>query len=109
MAATTISRATLTDSTSPSTGDIWNAALVGTALYDKIDALLTGSTLRQDRSSSGRVSLAVASASNTPGSDASVQALVAGTAGGDAQLVLVITAGSTWSIGVDNSDSDVLK
>lgn len=37
MAATTISRASLTDSVS-----VWNAALVGTAIYDKVDALIAG-------------------------------------------------------------------
>lgn len=41
MAALTITRATLTDSVSAITGDIWNAALVGTAIYDKIDALFS--------------------------------------------------------------------
>ena len=39
MAATTITRATLTDGVSDVTGDVWNAALVGTAIYDKVDAL----------------------------------------------------------------------
>jgi hypothetical protein len=40
MAATTISRATLTDGVS-----VWNAALVGTSIYDKIDAVLAGHVL----------------------------------------------------------------
>lgn len=38
MAATTISRASLTDGVT-----VWNAAVVGTAIYDKIDAVLAGS------------------------------------------------------------------
>lgn len=38
MAATTISRASLTDGVT-----VWNAATVGSAIYDKIDALLAGS------------------------------------------------------------------
>lgn len=37
MAATTITRATLTDGVT-----VWNAAVVGTAIYDKIDALIAG-------------------------------------------------------------------
>lgn len=36
MAATTIARATLTDGVS-----VWNAALVGTAIYDKVDLLIS--------------------------------------------------------------------
>lgn len=39
--ATTISRASLNDDTGDGeSGDVWNAALVGTAIYDKIDALI---------------------------------------------------------------------
>jgi hypothetical protein len=37
MAATTITRASLTDGVS-----VWNAALVGSAIYDKIDAVIAG-------------------------------------------------------------------
>jgi hypothetical protein len=37
MAATTITRASLTDGVS-----VWNAALVGSAIYDKVDAVLAG-------------------------------------------------------------------
>jgi hypothetical protein len=109
MAATTISRTSFTDSVSAVTGDIWNAALIGTSIYDKVDGLLTAS-LRIEKSTGGAgMSFTVAHASNTAASDAILQAVVAGTSGGDAQLVLVITSGSTWSVGVDNSDSDMLK
>ena len=51
MAATTITRATITDDSGNGTsGTILNAAWVGTAIYDKIDALLTGVTLQQEAS-----------------------------------------------------------
>jgi hypothetical protein len=108
MAATVISRATLTDSTSPTTGDIWNAALVGTAVYDKID-LLFAASLTIARSSSGDIALTVENASNTAGSDAQFLASVAGTSAGDPYATFTVTAGASWSIGVDNSDSDFFK
>lgn len=108
MAATTISRATLTDSVSAITGDIWNAALVGTAIYDKVDALLTAS-LRIERSSSGDIAFTVAGASNTSGSDSQLVAVVAGTSAGDPYATFTVTSGSSWSLGTDNSDSDSFK
>lgn len=108
MAATTISRATLTDSVSAITGDIWNAALVGTAIYDKIDALFATS-LRIERASSGAIALTCASASNTGGSDATLAATVAGSSGGDPSVVFTITGQATYAIGADNSDSDRFK
>lgn len=50
MAATTITRATITDDDgSGTTGTIINASWVGTALYDKIDALFTGATIQQEK------------------------------------------------------------
>lgn len=49
MAATTITRATITDDSGNGTsGTILNSAWVGTAIYDKIDALFTSSTLTQE-------------------------------------------------------------
>lgn len=108
MAATTISRATLTDSVSSITGDIWNAALVGTAIYDKIDALFTAS-LTMSRSSSGAIVFTTEAASNTSGSDATLLASVAGTSGGDPLFQAKVTSGTTWTWGVDNSDSDRFK
>jgi hypothetical protein len=107
MAATTIGRAALVDSVSSITGDIWNAALVGTALYDKVDALFTAS-LRIERSATGVISFTVAGASNTAGSDAQLIALVAGTTAGDPFVQFTVTSGSTWTIGADNSSSDRL-
>lgn len=59
MAATTITRATITDDSGNGTsGTILNAAWVGTALYDKIDALFAGVTLQQEASdAAGSVTL----------------------------------------------------
>lgn len=108
MAATTITRATLTDSTSPSTGDIWNAALVGTAIYDKVD-LLFASSLTISRSSSGDIALTVENTSNTSGSDAALAATVGGTSAGDPSAVFTITGATAWAIGLDNSDNDLFK
>lgn len=47
MAATTISRASLTDGVT-----VWNAAVVGTAIYDKIDTLIAGAVTFGGRVSS---------------------------------------------------------
>lgn len=108
MAATTITRATLTDWTGGVTGDTWNAALVGTALYDKIDALFTAS-LQIERSSAGDIALGCVNASNTAGSDASLSVSVGGSSGGDPSVVFSISGASAWAMGLDNSDSDLFK
>jgi len=108
MAATTITRASLTDSTSPSTGDIWNAALVGTAIYDKVDALFTA-TVTFERSTSGDIAVISSNGSNTSGSDAALQAVVAGSSAGDPTVAFTITGIVTWTIGLDNTDSDQFK
>lgn len=55
----------------------------------------------------GTVSLTVKNSRNTAGSDHAKQTISAGgTSGGDAWTEWVIPSGSTWSAGVDNSDSD---
>jgi len=108
MAATTITRDALTDSTSPSTGDIVNAAFIGSVFYDNIDALFVAS-LTIARSSSGDIALTVENASNTAGSDAQIVASVAGSSAGDPFLSFLISAGANWSMGVDNSASDFFK
>jgi hypothetical protein len=51
----------------------------------------------------------VRNASNTASSDAVVSVEVAGTSAGDALTRYVVTGGTTWSMGVDNSDSDKWK
>jgi hypothetical protein len=56
MAATTISRPTLTDDDgSGTTGGILNSTNLGLWLYDKVDALFTGQVLRQETSAAGPV------------------------------------------------------
>jgi hypothetical protein len=108
MAATTISRATLTDSTSPSTGDIVNATFINSNIYDKID-LLFAASMTLERSSSGDIAFTVSNASNTAGSDAQIAATVAGTTAGDPYATFTVTSGGVFSMGVDNSDSDTFK
>lgn len=108
MAATTIGRATLTDSVSAITGDVWNAALVGTAIYDKVDALLTAA-LRIEKSGAGDMRFTVASASNTGTSTVGVNIEVAGSSAGDPYVGFNISGIVFWAAGLDNSDSDLFK
>jgi len=108
MAATTITRDSLTDSTSPTTGDIVNAAFIGSVVYDNIDALFAAS-LTIARASSGAIAFTVENASNTAGSDAQLVASVAGTSAGDPFATFTVTSGASWSLGVDNDDSDCFK
>lgn len=62
------------------------------------------------RSNSGGSNLLiVTNTSNTASSAAIVRASVAGTSAGDALYQAVITGGSTWTWGADNSDSDSWK
>lgn len=62
------------------------------------------------RSNSGNnTAVGVSNTSNTASSDATLQATVAGTSAGDPYIELIITGGSNWSAGIDNSDSDQYK
>jgi hypothetical protein len=69
---------------------------------------LTGSAnFTYTASSSGaNTGLLVAHASNTASSDASINLSVAGTSGGDPEVLYTVTGGTSWYSGVDNSDSD---
>lgn len=109
MSSTTVGRATLTDSTGPGTGDIWNAALVGTAIYDKIDALFTASQSIEGGTGGALLEARVAHTSNTAGSDCRSNIRVAGASGGDPYTFYAIEGVLGWSVGVDNSDSDFFK
>jgi C1q domain len=55
------------------------------------------------------VLLSISNESDTASSDATVRAIVAGTSGGDPLHQSIVTGGSTWSWGADNSDSDTWK
>lgn len=62
------------------------------------------------RSNSGNINfLTVNNTSNTANSSASIKSSVAGTSAGDAIFQSVITSGTTWTWGADNSDSDRWK
>jgi hypothetical protein len=67
MAATTITRATITDDSGSGTdGTIINSAWVGTAIYDKVDALMTGATWQREASAAaGTVSTITKNTSTT--------------------------------------------
>lgn len=109
MSSTTISRAALVDSTGPGTGDIWNAALVGTAIYDKIDALFTAAQSVEYAVSGVALNMRVAHLSNTASSDALVDIVTAGASGGDPYIRMIVTSAHNWAFGIDNSDGDAFK
>jgi hypothetical protein len=72
--ATTISRASLTDGVS-----VWNAALVGSAIYDKIDALLAGAVTIGGLVNSTGLGIHTFSTGGTGGNVIAVQNTTAGT------------------------------
>ena len=54
----------------------------------------------------GNAFISVTNTSNTANSNATLEAGVAGTSGGDAFINCFITGGQDWTFGLDNSDSD---
>lgn len=59
--------------------------------------------------SGGRNSLSVTNLNNTASSRSSAIISVAGTTADDADLSFIVTGTTTWSMGLDNSDSDKFK
>ena len=58
----------------------------------------------------GDVTLTATNSDNTnTASHSVVQVTVGGTSGGDPKTVYTVTSGSTWSVAIDNSDSDTFK
>ncbi len=110
MAATTISRATITDDSGNGTsGTILNSAWFGTAIYDKIDNLFKASQTVELASSGATLQHVVNNTSNTASSEARFAAYVGGASAADPYILFEITGITNWTIGVDNSDSDRFK
>ena len=92
MAASTITRTSFTDDTGDSvSGDVWNSTLIGTSLYDPIDALFAASL--QIEASVGTLSFTI---NNTQ-------------ADGDAVLVFQNSGTAVFSMGFDDGDGDKFK
>jgi len=111
MAATTISRATITDDDgSGTTGTILNSAWVNNAIYDRVDALFTARTFQLESAHAGEEKyLRIANTSNTASSHAMLILETGGTNAEDARVVYSIAGSTIWSEGVDNSDGDSWK
>lgn len=110
MAATTITRATITDDSGAGTdGTIINSAWVGSALYDKIDALFTAGQTIEVSSSGSTITHQIYNSSNTASSAARYSVAVGGSSAADPYVVYGISGVSNWSHGIDNSDSDNWK
>jgi len=108
MAATTISRATITDDDgSGTTGTIINSAWVGAAFYDKVDALFVASQ-GIEASTGGTLYHAVHQTNNAAGRNAAYYAIVGGSSGGDAYNYYSVddVALAQFSLGIDNSERD---
>src|ERR1700689_4826888 len=54
----------------------------------------------------GDAFVSIENLSNTAASNATLHAITGGTSGGDAQTQYAITGGTTWTQGIDNSDTD---
>jgi len=77
----------------------------GTALLPSIESTLVGGV----DSSDFRYSTSIENRMNASGAHATLYAKVGGTSGGDPATVYDVPGGTTWSVGIDNSDGDRLK
>ncbi len=110
MAATTISRATVTDDSGAGTdGTIFNAAWVAAAIYDKIDNLFKASQTIELSSSGATLQHVVNNTSNTASSEARYAVYVGGGTAADPYILFEISGVTNWAAGVDNSDGDSFK
>lgn len=110
MAATTISRATVTDDSGAGTdGTIFNAAWVAAAIYDKIDNLFKASQTVELSSSGATLQHVVNNTSNTASSEARYAAYVGGGTAADPYMLFEIAGVTNWTAGIDNSDGDSFK
>lgn len=111
MAATTISRATITDDDgSGTTGTILNSAWVNNAIYDRVDALFTAAAFVLESAHAGsNKSLTIANTSNTSSSLASLLISVGGSNAGNPYIQYNVEGVTVWSHGIDNSDNDSWK
>lgn len=109
MAQTTITRATLTDDSGAGTdGTIVNAAWVGSALYDKIDALFAASQTIE-ASLAGTLQHVVKNNTNSSTAEARQALYVGGASAGDPYVLFEISGVTNWAAGIDNSDGDSFK
>jgi hypothetical protein len=110
MAATTIARDSFTDDDgSGTTGTIINAAWVGSAIYDNIDALFAAGQSIEASSSGITITHQIFNTSNTASSAARYSVSVAGGSASDPYVVYGISGVTNWSHGIDNSDGDAWK
>jgi hypothetical protein len=111
MAATTISRATITDDDgSGTTGTILNSAWVNSAIYDRIDALFTQQTFELESAHAGTSkTLTVANTSNTSSSSTLLVITVGGSNAGNPYIQYNVQNMTSWAHGIDNSDNDSWK
>jgi len=68
--------------------------------------IIKGSISNALSSSGADVGLTTSNTSNTASSTATLYATVAGTSAGDARVQYAVTGTTTWTQGIDNSDSD---
>lgn len=72
-------------------------------------ATVTSTGVGVSRNVAGDITLGLTNTNNTTNTyDATISATVGGTSAGDPKLSLIVPGGSTWTVGVDNSDSDKL-
>lgn len=110
MASTTIARDSFTDDDgSGTTGTVVNAAWVGSAIYDNVDALFTAGQTIEVSSSGSTLTHQVFNSSNTASSAARYSVAVGGGSSSDPYVVYGISGVDNWSHGIDNSDSDSWK
>lgn len=88
-----------TSLTAPSSGDTLSVPQIAGA-----NAVITSSSL-----SGGVAQWSLSNTSNTASSTATLQITTAGTSAGDPFVKLSVVGTTTWSAGIDNSDSDTFK
>lgn len=109
MAATTITRATITDDSGSGTdGTILNSAWFGTAIYDNIDALFTDNVTIEEQVT-GTLTLQVSNTANTSTDHVRLHLKTQSTSAGDPYILFEPSGGSVWSLGLDNSGSAAFK
>jgi hypothetical protein len=83
----------------PSSGSVLSIAPIAGAYTLNIAGAVAG----------GTAAVLISNTSNTAGSDAHQDIIVAGSLASDAFTLYTITGSQNWTIGVDNSDADILK